>query len=384
MAHVKGVWRTLQLASRSFVLLRTLGSKAHDGGIMELDCQELVGWEAFHTPLDGVQAVQDKRKMESVDSGASGRKALRATKKPAASASSLSPSPAAAEEELGSLGVEGEQSLSHQSGKSGPATVDEALMWTLDAVNMVKEAGLLPTILEKLQGGGIDVSTDYSGCGQAETACGFILSALQQLGCETGEGIRCTRSGDVSENRRSFLLSHSGMAHGCVFGDIVSRMRIDHRNLLQKLLQRHHVGGVERTDCIAEGAVEGCDAEDETDLCDADAPQAQSGDGFQAEIPEKPSLVNGIIQLVKQARDDWLQDVEVLECTKAFCHRCRKSCPIFPRSQTQMSGGDNDKDDDADGASHPPHRRLTLHISGVSCIDWSSRGKQSKWAGLDH
>ena len=357
---------------------------------MELDCEELGGRERpkrvqlQSACVKAVKAVHTKRKRQGNgnDGSTSAKKAF-TMKRPVASAQSLSPWPVEAsynstaefEEQKG-------EEQSEQTLRCGPTSVDDALMWPLHAVEMMRVAGLLPTLLDKLQGCGVDVSTDYSGCGQAETACGFIVSALQHLDYDVGKGLPCTRSGDISEHRRAFLLNHLGMADGCIFGDIVSRMRVEHRNLLTELLQAHRSERLEAGDCVADVPGGGCDAEDDADLHDAaEVPHPASVAGLDAEAcPEKPALglVDGIVGLVKQAQSDWLQDPQTLETAKAFCHRCRKFCPVFPRGHTQISACD--KEDDADRAAPPHQRSLRLHVSGVSCIDWSSRGKHSKWA----
>lgn len=96
----------------------------------------------------------------------------------------------------------------------GPMSREQIWHWQCFALDRLSKAGLLKHVLRKFHCG-VELSTDYSGLGTAETALSFIHRALKRLGHSVDSAKRTGRpaveaaaAGDESVHCRTMLLSH--------------------------------------------------------------------------------------------------------------------------------------------------------------------------------
>ena len=213
--------------------------------------------------------------------------------------------------------------------KSGPLTVDDALMWPAHFSKAMQDnrlrCGFFERLVETL-GKGLDMSTDYSGVGQPEISMNNIVAHLRQIGMNVGQGVRCVRASDISAVCRRVLLAHvDGPEH--VHGDLLHRVPDSFGLAVQQ-------------------AVATCKEHAENMIASGERPAISYK--WTGQMME-----DKLVALLKHVGRD-------SEPMLAKCFRCNKKCRI---------------------SASPEGDRLSLHVAGICCYDWSSRGKRRGWSG---
>jgi len=181
------------------------------------------------------------------------------------------------------------------------------------------------TAIKATLASGIMLWTDYSDSGQAERAVSSLASAI--LGPEANS-VHLDRACDIDSSCQRFLqATYPGM---CVFTDILQRMPVDLKAHLEAMLQAHYGEFVEaKQAALAKG-------EKFSKVCE------EIGDRF-------------LVQAAAALRGSPQQESLTVDCVA-----CEKHCPAYRRRclEPGQQGG------------------IKMLIAGVSCVDWSARGKQ--------
>ena len=212
--------------------------------------------------------------------------------------------------------------------RPGPANVNEGFLWAEQFAETLKHNNFGVDFWESLCAkweAGLVLSSDYSGCGQFETAAGMIRHVIERSGRSLGQDWRLHRATDVLPHCRRTLQAHSPHAPGCIFGDMLDRMEPEVAAQLDNMLLK--VGLSAATPAEKQAA-----CEEATDI---------------------------IAGLVKDMHEQGKLPTDIT----ARCYQHERTCRVVQRRSGQDAG------------------RLLVHAAGVSCVDWSSRGRQRGFAG---
>ena len=174
---------------------------------------------------------------------------------------------------------------------------------------------------------GIQLLTDYSGTGQAEQVFQRLFGACG--GEQPGLKLDCARASDIKHQAR---LAISSMSHppSCILGDLVRRQERNFRKQLRKLTTK--------CQAMMNPPSQSC----------PDTPARQGSRKAKARL----AWLNGVKKLIEETE----------RCaTMGHCYRHCKKCPAVP--------------------GLPGQDWLRVVIAGISCLDWSSRGKRGQTLG---
>lgn len=218
--------------------------------------------------------------------------------------------------------------------RCGPTSVDEAFMWPAFATTMMKERHLASSGLDLFQSmvdklkGGIDFSTDYSGIGQAEAVVEQLRVQVKLLGVDLGGDIKMVRAGDINPICREVLRAHGA---GCIHGDIVARMPAHLHARVSKLADKAREV-----------------------LMQSDMSTAKLA--RRSHEQANAIVVEGLGNIFNDTHSD--------SVITGLCYKHMSSNCIAAKREERGARG-----------------RLQIHVAGVSCLDWSSRGKRQGLLG---
>jgi len=210
----------------------------------------------------------------------------------------------------------------------GPSSVDATFMWPFDFA--ARLAGAPWDQLVAHWQHGISVSTDYSGSGQAETSFTYIREVLLSQGQPLGADVTLSRAGDILPHCREVLLR--GHPSACVHGDMLQRMKPELRSFLD---EKFNAASAQIQALVDEGT-------SQRNAC------KQVGE----------AMMTDIVQHVRQMHEEGSFGDSIM----APCFKCKTHCAVA--KAVDRAGG-----------------LLRLHVAGITCIDWSSRGSGQGWTG---
>ena len=177
-------------------------------------------------------------------------------------------------------------------------------------------------------GGGLAMTSDYSGIGQPELAMRRIRDYLRDHRCQDGRGapqLTLQRASEILAIARETLIE-AGTDDECVFGDMTKRMPAE---LLEKITLLR--------DKCREMQKQAMDAV----VADTDAL-------MEAKHAAESKYLSGVKELI-------LAEKTYINKQLSWCYKHNRMCPSNPPASDDQ---------------------ISMSVAGVSCIDWSVRGKK--------
>ena len=215
-----------------------------------------------------------------------------------------------------------------RSSRPGPATVNEGFLWAERFAEALKRNDYGIDFWEPLCAkweSGLVLPSDYSGCGQFETAAGMIRQVIERSG-RLGQDWQLHRATAVLPHCRRTLQAHSPHVPSCRFGDMLDRMQPTVATQLDDMLAK-----------VGSSAVTPAEK--------------------QAACEEATRIIVGRLK-------DMHEQGKLPSDIRAKCHQHDRMCRVVRRRRSGQDAG-----------------KLFIHALGVSRVDWSSRGRQRGFAG---
>ena len=229
----------------------------------------------------------------------------------------------------------------------GPKSVDDALRWpelfkrATSDTELGHAAPLWQRFAHIVSQVGVETTSDFSGSGQFETACGMLERAMKEdvdFKETANKGFVTRRSGDLSKWCRTVLMHNKHTKQGCINGDMTCRMKDYFKLSVRDVMEKYKT----------------LRAEDSSK---------------QAADKMNESLKADLLKSLRSAKDKY--DEFGSPAVRAWCATCdSNSC--------RVCGGQQPGE-----AAQGPNAtcRLRMHCAGVPCTHVSQRGSQDGLAG---